>query len=161
MKRLFFLIFLLILPFPAISQDNGNDNKPVDVSFSDMECAEALEARKKELASRAEQLDQREEMLRGLEQELDQKIARWEELQKDLDRKLTRFQEKADEDFDNLVEVYSTMRSSKAAPLLNGMTSENAARILMGMDSEKVADIVPRMDGEKAVEISRLMGRLK
>ncbi|MFW5906494.1 MAG: MotE family protein, partial [Desulfobia sp.] len=125
MKRLFFLLLILIVPFPAISQDRDNNN-PVDVSFSDRECAAAFEARKKKLAARADQLDQREEMLKDLEEELDQKIARWEELQKDLDRKLARFQEKADKDFDNLVEVYSTMRASKAAPLLNGMSSENA-----------------------------------
>lgn len=158
MKTLFFLLFLLILPLPAISQDK--EDKPVDVPFSDMECAAAYEVQKKELAVRAEELDRREEMLKDLEKQLDEKISKWNALQKDLERKLSRFQEKTDKDFENLVEVYSTMRGSKAAPLLNGMSSKNAARILKEMDSEKVADIVPRLDGEKAVEVSRLMGRL-
>ncbi len=159
-RLLFTFLALALLPCSAFSQDMTED-KPVNVPFSEMECASAYEARKKELTERREQLEQREEMLEELEKELDEKIARWETLREELDKKLALFEEKSSEDFENLVEVYSTMRSSKAAAILNGMGSENVARILKAMDSEKVADIVPRLDGEKAVAVSRLLGRLK
>lgn len=159
MKKFFIFLLLLTLPCSAFARDE--EDNPVDVPFSDMECAAAYETRKEELADWQDKLDRREEMMKDLEEDLDKKIARWETLRKDLEQKLARFQEKTDDDFDNLVDVYSTMRGSKAASLVNGMTSKNAARILKAMDSEKVADIIPRLDGKKAVEVSRLMGRLE
>ena len=136
-------------------------DKPVTVSRVNMELAASLQEREKAVNAREKELVLREQRNKDLQKEIDIKLARLTTLQQEISEKLAELKKVQDADFKNLIKVYSTMSSTKLAPILNQMTDQNVARILRAMKADQVAKIVPKLDSEKAVRVSRLLGRFE
>jgi len=136
-------------------------DKPVAVSRDNMELAASLQEREKAITARENEFVFREQRNKDLQQEIDAKLARLSTLQQEISEKLFEIKKVQDADFKNLVKVYTTMSSTKLAPLLNQMADQNVARILRAMKADQVAKIVPKLDSEKAVRVSRLLGRFE
>jgi len=64
---------------------------------------------------------------------------------------------KASEMYKKLGEYYSSMRSSKAASILQEMDPKDVVQILLSMDPEAAAGILQRMDPKKAAVVSERM----
>lgn len=136
-------------------------DKPVAVSRDNMELAASLQKREKAIGARENEIILREQRNKDLQKEIDAKLARLSSLQQEISEKLAEIKKVQDADFKNLIKVYSTMSSTKLAPLLNQMADQNVARILRAMKADQVAKIVPKLDSEKAVRVSRLLGRFE
>ena len=136
-------------------------DKPVAVSRDNMELAASLQEREKAVNAREKELVLREQRNKDLQKEIDAKLAILSTLQQEISEKLAGIKKVQEADFKNLIKVYSTMSSTKLAPLLNQMTDQNVASILRAMKADQVAKIVPKLDSEKAVRVSRLLGRFE
>jgi flagellar motility protein MotE (MotC chaperone) len=78
-----------------------------------------------------------------------------EELQKKHNPEKVKAKEK--ERYKKLGEYYSSMRSSKAASILQEMDPNDVVQILLSMDPEAAAAILQRMDPKKAAVVSERM----
>ncbi len=154
----FCLVSLMVLVFPAAlpaAPDSGGRLRPDDVKK-----ATALAAREKEIAAREKALADKERELNLLQKDVDAKLEKLTALQREVTAKLAELNAVPDKEFKNLIKIYSAMKASKVAPLLNKMPVDDAVRILRAMKTPAVAKIIPKLDAALAVEVSRRLGML-
>jgi flagellar motility protein MotE (MotC chaperone) len=135
--------------------------KSITVLPGEIEATSSLRQREAAVAVRERELAAREELVRELEIEVEGKLSRLIELQKDIQEKLTVLKEAEDQNFRNLVRVYSAMKPSSVTLLLNQMEDAAAVRILRAMKVEMAAKIIPKLDKDKAVRISKQLGMIE
>ncbi len=155
-SRIFFILFFL---FGMTGVAVFAADKPVQVSSREMDSTFALQKREKALAVREEAVTKREKEMTALQKEVDAKLEEVNLLQKDIETKLAEIKQVQDASFKSLIKVYSSMKASKLAPLLNQMSDEDVAHILRALKTDQVAQLIPKIEGEKAVSVSRLLGR--
>jgi flagellar motility protein MotE (MotC chaperone) len=115
------------------------------------------------LVKRSQELDLREQELLNLEKEIEEKnqkvlakIAHLEKMRQDMESKL-KFQ--VDEDnkkVDQLVEVYSAMKPTQAAIVLENLDEDLAVKVLTRMKKKNAAEVLNVMKTEKAKKFTEL-----
>ncbi len=135
-------------------------NKPVLASAKEVSVSASLQIREEAVAAKEKDLAQREQDLAVMQKDVDAKLAEMLSLQKTIAEKLQEIRAEQDQEFKNLIKVYSNMSASKVAPILNQMEDGNVAKILRAMKNELVAKIIPKLESQKAVRVSRLLGRI-
>ncbi|MEJ2031752.1 MAG: hypothetical protein P8Y63_01645 [Deltaproteobacteria bacterium] len=147
------LIALLTVSSPCLAAEQN----PVRISPGEIDLA----AREQAVAVREKEVATKEEKLRNLQKEIEFRQERLEKLQKEVADKLAELTAVEDQRLRKLVRVYSSMRPSKVAPLLNRMGDEAVVDIFRAMKTATVAQIIPKLDPDKAVRISKKLGMIK
>ena len=133
---------------------------PVRVGQEELAHASSLREKEQELQAREERIVRREEELAELEQNLALEMEGLLKLQNETQATLDSLTAVKTQAFRDLIRVYSAMRATRVAELLNQMTDRDALEILRGLRTDMVADILPRLDQDKAVRLSRQLGLL-
>lgn len=154
--------FIVLLSlFFVIGETWGDEQKPPKISDMDYEFAQSLKAREDKVVALEINLAEREKELSGVQKEVEEKLAKLVDLQREVKGQLESLGAQQDAQFQNLIKIYSTISSTKVAPLLNKMDDETVAQILRAMKSDIVAKIIPKLESDKAVSVSKKLGMLQ
>ncbi len=159
-KKRAFIIGTAISFFCTLGIAPAAEFKPPAISEVDFEFAKSLKEREEKVQDREEQLKNQEQELADFQKEVDGKFAKLVALQIEVKGQLEELSISQNLQFRNLIKVYSTMSSTKVAPLLNKMEDKIVAKILRAMKSDVVAKIIPKLDQDKAVAVSKKLGML-
>lgn len=127
---------------------------------ANIERAATLKSREQAVQLKEEELKKKEQELKALQKEIDTRLAKLQSMQKEVAAGLAEFKAIQNKNFKNLIKVYSAMRASKLAPLLNDMDNTEVTKILRAMKADQVAKIIPKLNQQKAVDISQRLGML-
>lgn len=150
----------LLLPGMLVPDLLQGQTQPVRASQEELAHSTRLRDQERELAAREERVLLREQQLAELEQSLEQELERLLELQREARETLDSLTAVKEQAFRDLIRVYSAMRPTRVAELLNQMSDRDALEILRGLKTDLVADIIPRLEQAKAVRLSRQLGLL-
>ncbi|HIJ90411.1 MAG: MgtE protein [Desulfobulbaceae bacterium] len=152
--QILIVLLTLAVTIPAFTEEKS----PVRLTSQEISVSAALKEREEALAAREKALAAKEKELAALNKEVDEKFTQLNALQEELKGQLGRAGKGKDQQFKNLIKVYSAMSPSKVAPLLDKMEDVEAVEILRAMKTEAVAKIIPKLSQDKAVRVSRLLG---
>jgi flagellar motility protein MotE (MotC chaperone) len=147
-------LLTLAVAIPAFTEEKP----PGRLTPQEISGAAALQEREEALAVKEKALAEKEKELAALNKEVDEKYTKLNALQEELKGQLGGAVKGQDQQFKNLIKVYSAMSPSKVAPLLDKMEDVEVAEILRAMKTEAVAKIIPKLGQDKAVRVSRLLG---
>jgi flagellar motility protein MotE (MotC chaperone) len=154
-----FIVTLLLtgVAAPALATQGSS------VTFfpGEIELAGSVRQREAVVAAKEKELAERESLVRELENELEDKFERLTALQKDLQDTLAEIQKTEDAHFRSLVRVYSSMKATQVAAILNEMEDDAAVRILKALKTDMAAQIMPKLDRGKAVRVSKQLGMIE
>lgn len=148
------VLLTLVVTIPAFTEEKP----PGRLMPQEISSAAALKEREDALAVKEKALAEKEKELSALNKEVDEKYTKLNALQEELKGQLGGAVKGKDQQFKNLIKVYSAMSPSKVAPLLDKMEDVEAVEILRAMKTEAVAKIIPKLGQDKAVRVSRLLG---
>ena len=160
LKRRVCIIVTTISIFCVAGASSGANFKPPAINEVDFAFAESLKEREEKVQEREEQLKVLEKELADVQKEVDGKFAKLVALQTVVKGQLEELSTSTEVQFRSLVKVYSTMSSSKVAPLLNKMEDRSVVKILRAMKADVVAKIIPKLNQDKAVAVSKKLGML-
>ncbi len=150
-----FTVFLtLLVTIPAFTEEKP----PVRLSPQEISGAAGLKEREDALAAKEKAMAEKEKELTALNKEVDEKYTKLNAIQEELKGQLGGAVKGKDQQFKNLIKIYSAMSPSKVAPLLDKMEDVETVEILRAMKTEAVAKIIPKLGQDKAVRVSRLLG---
>jgi len=152
--QIFTVLLILLVTIPAFTEEKP----PGRLTPQEISGAAALKEREDALAVKEKALAEKEKELAALNKEVDEKYTKLNALQEELKGQLGGAVKGKDQQFKNLIKVYSAMSPSKVAPLLDKMEDAEAVEILRAMKTEAVAKILPKLAQDKAVRVSRLLG---
>jgi len=152
--QIFTVLLILLVTIPAFTEEKP----PGRLTSQEISSAAALQEREDALAVKEKALAEKEKELAALNKEVDEKYTKLNALQEELKGQLGGAVKGKDQQFKNLIKVYSAMSPSKVAPLLDKMEDTEAVEILRAMKTEAVAKILPKLAQDKAVRVSRLLG---
>jgi flagellar motility protein MotE (MotC chaperone) len=144
----------MLMTIPAFTEEK----LPLKLTPQEISGALGLKERENALAVKEKALAEKEKELTALNKEVDEKFTKLNALQEELKGQLGGAVKGKDQQFKNLIKIYSTMSPSKVAPLLDKMEDVEAVEILRAMKTEVVAKIIPKLGQDKAVRVSRLLG---
>lgn len=150
----FTVLLTLAVTIPAFTEEKS----PVKLTPQEISSAVGLKEREDALAAKEKALAEKEKELAALKKEVDEKFTQLNALQEELKGQLGGAGKGRDQQFKNLIKIYSAMSPSKVAPLLDKMEDDEAVEILRAMKTEAVAKIIPKLTQAKAVRVSRLLG---
>ena len=145
---------------PALALAEVKKDQAPDPSRCPEELFRALRVERERLARERARLEQRRKELDLLEKQVKRRLASLASLEQELDRKLAELRTLKNERFKLLVGVYSTMKPSKAARLLEAMEPEMAIKILSALKTDQVARILSAMPPEKAASLAESLSGL-
>ncbi len=152
----FILIVLLALAvtIPAFTEEKP----PVRLTPQEISVSASLKEREDAVAAKEKALAEKEKEVTALAKEVDEKYTKLNAQQEEVKGQLGGAVKGKDQQFKNLIKIYSAMSPSKVAPLLDKMEDIEAAEILRAMKTDAVAKILPKLGQDKAVRVSRLLG---
>ncbi len=122
-----------------------------------------MENRRRELAAKEEELKKKEQELLVLKKDIEDKLAKLSQLQTELQQQVQKkveTQKKVkDERLRHVVGVYSAMKPSKAASLIERLDDAVALEILSAMKSKDVGSILGFVETEKAARLSQRLAK--
>ena len=137
------------------------DQQPTKaITPEDVANAFNLKDREAAVVAKETALAKREEVQAGVQKELDEKLTKLSTLQVELKDQLAAIKGAQNQEFSNLVKIYSTMSASKVAPLLDSMEDPAVVKIFRAMKTDLVAKIMPKLKQEKAVTVSQSLGMI-
>lgn len=148
------VLLTLVVTIPAFSEEKP----PVRITPQELSVSAGLKEREDAVAAKEKAMAAKEKELAALSKEVDEKFSRVNALQEEIKGQLARTRKGRDQQFKNLIKIYSAMSPSKVAPLLNKMEDFEVVEILRAMKAEAVAKIIPKLAQDKAVRVSRLLG---
>jgi flagellar motility protein MotE (MotC chaperone) len=113
-----------------------------------LEVAAELKEQRRQLAEREQALAARETALKPLQQQLAVQLGQPEKLRDELRALLGQVKQEDEQQIDRLVKVYESMKSAKAAPILDSMELDLLVPVLRRMREAKIAAIVEEMNLE-------------
>lgn len=113
-----------------------------------------LESRKKELDAKEAELKKMEEELQKQKDELEKRISSLEEVRDKIAAKLETKVKVDQQKVESLISVYSSMKPSQAAKVIEGINEDLAVEVLAKMKNKNAAEILNLMDAEKAKRLS-------
>ncbi len=169
---------LTLLDQPAIAQDEGQGEQPVEgddqqgngdtepsaasapaadgplivgmPTNAEMELITQLRQRRQELDGRETQLDLQEQLLASTEKRINDKIKQLEVLEVRIKEHLRLFEEAEEKQLDSIVKVYETMKPKEAAPRFEALALQTQVDLVTRMKSNKVAALMEKMTPQKA-----------
>lgn len=162
MKKLFILMLAAIgLMVSGGAVLYALDQQPIKaITPEDVAKAFNLKDRETALVAKETELAKREQVQAQVQKELDEKLARLATMQTEIKDQLAAIKGAQTQEFTNLIKVYSTMKASKVAPLLDSMDDPSVVKIFRAMKTDQVAQIMPKLKQEKAVSVSQSLGML-
>ena len=162
MKKLFILMLAAIgLMVSGGAVLHALDQQPVKaITPEDVAKAFNLKEREAALVGREAELAKREQVQAQVQKELDEKLARLATMQSEIKDQLSAIKGAQTQEFTNLIKVYSAMKASKVAPLLDSMDDPSVVKIFRAMKTDQVALIMPKLKQEKAVSVSQSLGMI-
>ena len=148
------VMLIMLMSIPAFTEEKP----PLKLTPQEISGALGLKERENALAVKEKALAEKEKELTALNKEVDEKFTKLNALQEELKGQLGGAVKGKDQQFKNLIKIYSAMSPSKVAPLLDKMDDVEAVEILRAMKTEAVAKIIPKLGQDKAVRVSRLLG---
>ena len=148
------VLLTLVVTIPAITEEKS----PVKITPQEISGAAGMKEREDALAAKEKAMAEKEKELSALNKEVDEKYTKVNAIQEELKGQLGGAVKGKDQQFKNLIKIYSAMSPSKVAPLLDKMEDVEAVEILRAMKTEAVAKIIPKLSQDKAVRVSRLLG---
>ena len=137
------------------------DQQPTKaITPDDVARAFNLKDREDALAAKEAELAKREQVQAQVQKDIDEKLARLAAMQSELKNQLDAIKGAQTQEFTNLIKVYSAMKASKVAPLLDSMDDTSVVKIFRAMKTDQVAQIMPKLNQEKAVSVSQSLGML-
>ncbi|MFH1019468.1 MAG: MgtE protein [Pseudomonadota bacterium] len=157
-RRYVIQILAVLLTLAATIPAFTEEKPPGRLTPQEISGAAGLKEREDALAVKEKALAEKEKELTALNREVDEKFTKLNALQEELKGQLGGAVKGKDQQFKNLIKIYSAMSPSKVAPLLDKMEDIEAVEILRAMKTEAVAKIIPKLGQDKAVRVSRLLG---
>lgn len=148
------VLLTLVVTIPAFTEEKP----PVRITPQEISGAAGLKEREDALAAKEKAMAEKEKELSALNKEVDEKYTKVNAVQEELKGQLGGAGKGRDQQFKNLIKIYSAMSPSKVAPLLDKMEDDEVVEILKAMKAEAVAKIIPKLTQDKAVRVSRLLG---
>lgn len=148
------VLLTLAVAIPAFTEEKP----PVRVTPQEISVSAGLKEREDALAAKEKAMAEKEKELSALNKDVDEKYTKLNAVQEELKGQLGGAGKGKDQQFKNLIKIYSAMSPSKVAPLLEKMEDVEAVEILRAMKTEAVAKIIPKLSQDKAVRVSRLLG---
>ena len=148
------VLLTLVVTIPAFTEEKS----PVKITPQEISGAAGMKEREDALAAKEKAMAEKEKELAALNKEVDEKYTKVNAIQEELKGQLGGAVKGKDQQFKNLIKIYSAMSPSKVAPLLDKMEDVEAVEILRAMKTEAVAKIIPKLSQDKAVRVSRLLG---
>lgn len=152
--QLLAVLLTLLVTIPAFTEEKP----PVKLTPQEISVSAGLKEREDALAAKEKAMAEKEKELSALNKEVDEKYTKLNTIQEELKGQLGGAGKGKDQQFKNLIKIYSAMSPSKVAPLLEKMEDVEAVEILRAMKAEAVAKIIPKLSQDKAVRVSRLLG---
>lgn len=152
--QVFIVLLSMAMTIPAFTEEKS----AVKLTSQEISVSAGLKAREEALAIKEKAMAEKEKELAALNKEVDEKYTKLNALQEELKGQLGGAVKGKDQQFKNLIKIYSAMSPSKVAPLLDKMEDVEAVEILRAMKTEAVAKIIPKLAQDKAVRVSRLLG---
>lgn len=151
-------------PPAAISVQPEIKNLPTgsaidDASGAEMALIKQLTQRRDQLEQRSQMLDSREAMLKVAEQRVDQKIKEMEILRAQLQTMVNQLSAQQQEQVENLVKIYETMKPKDAARILEELELPVLLGVVRRMKPQRTAAVMAEMRPEKAKEITMALSR--
>lgn len=158
-NRIYVILFLAVLVSLAVSIPAFTEEKnPVRVTPQEISVSLGLKEREEALAAKEKALAEKEKELDALNKEVDEKFTKLNALEDELKGQLGRAGQGKDQQFKNLIKIFSAISPAKVAPLLDKMEDDEVVEILRAMKADAVAKIIPKLNQDKAVRVSRLLG---
>ena len=152
--KIFIVLLTLAITIPAFTEEKP----PIKLTPQEISVSAGLKEREDAVTAKEKALAEKEKELAALNKEVDEKFTKLNALQEELKGQLDGAVKGKDQQFKNLIKIYSAMSPSKVAPLLDKMEDTEAVEILRAMKTEAVAKIIPKLGQDKAVRVSRLLG---
>ena len=152
--QILIVLLTLLVTIPAFTEEKP----PVKITPQEISGAAGMKEREDALAAKEKAMAEKEKELTALNKEVDEKFTKVNAIQEELKGQLGGAVKGKDQQFKNLIKIYSAMSPSKVAPLLDKMEDVEAVEILRAMKTEAVAKIIPKLAQDKAVRVSRLLG---
>ena len=157
-RRYVVQIFVVLLTLGVSRPAFTEEKPPIRLTPQEVSVSAQLKEREDVLAAKEKALAVKEKELAALNKEVDEKFTKLNALQEELKGQLGGAGKGKDQQFKNLIKIYSAMSPSKVAPLLDKMEDVETVEILRAMKAEAVAKIIPKLGQDKAVRVSRLLG---
>ena len=125
-----------------------------DVSPAEYEVLKQLSARRETLDKRGKDLDTRESLIKVAEQRVDQKIKEMESLRQQLQSMVNQVSEGQQQQLENLVKIYETMKPEEAAKIFETLEMPTLLGVVLRMKPKSTAPIMAKMAPEKAKELT-------
>ncbi|HOJ14954.1 MAG TPA: hypothetical protein PLS81_03925 [Deltaproteobacteria bacterium] len=107
------------------------------------------------LRQKEQRLSEREAQLKELERQIQERIKRLEELQSAIRNDLASYRVVSQERVKHLVKIYSSMKPTAAASLMNNLETDVAVEVFLGMKGDVAGGILSYMDPSKAALITQ------
>lgn len=144
----------------AGAEDKKAEPKP-DWDTADAEHLSKFIERKKALDQREEEIARQEAEIATQKAELEKRIVELEKVRAGISKILEDRVKRDDERIDNLVQVYSNMKASQAARVLETLEKDLAVEVLGRMKKKNAADILNAMKPEVTQSISEMYAGYK
>jgi flagellar motility protein MotE (MotC chaperone) len=151
-------ILVVLLTLAATIPAFTEEPPPSRLTPHEISVSAKLKEREDALAAKEKAMAEKEKELAALNKDVDEKYTKLNTIQEELKGQLGGAGKGKDQQFKNLIKIYSAMSPSKVAPLLDKMEDVEAVEILRAMKTDAVAKILPKLSQDKAVRVSRLLG---
>lgn len=147
------------VPAGGLSSDPSTTNSsspPIN-----MEILETVKKRNEELDAKSAALDEREKQLNMLQMTIEQKLQRMADVQKKIEELLTAREDLIDRSIKHLIKVYSSMKPTEAASLMEKLDEDLSIQILSKMKGKNAAKILEKMNVGIASSLSDKIAKRK
>lgn len=143
-------------------QDTSDSRLPADaecLAGDDREILLSLRERRNEIQSARDRLEEERAEIATVRERLKEERENLEELKADVEDRLAKREQKAREDLQRQVEIFTNMRPEKAAGVISEMRLRLAGDIIESMPPRSSAPILDSMDSGSAFRITSELDR--
>lgn len=141
---------------PRRSETTSEDK---ELSESELLLASKLAERRNQLDKREQELLQREGLIQVAEQRVEQKVKEMEVIRGQLQKLLNQASENQQQQLDNLVKIYETMKPAEAARIFETLDQSVLLGVVQRMKPVRTAAVMAQMNPEKAKDITTALTR--
>ncbi len=121
---------------------------------------EALERRQTELDAKERELASRAERLALYEKDVTAKVASLEEIEKRLSARAKAASQAVETAAESLAKIYGAMKPDAAAPILDRLDDPTVLTIFRRMKEKQIGEILPLMSRERAIALTQALAEL-
>ncbi|MCC3305050.1 MotE family protein [Sneathiella sp. HT1-7] len=137
-------------PVKEATVASADPNGSQQFSKSEIEVLERLVDRRAELDRRGEELDMRDNLLKATESRIDEKISELKEMETTLKSLLQMHDEQEKAQMESLVKIYEKMKPKDAARIFNELEMDILIDVASSIKESKMAPILAAMNSKRA-----------